>query len=71
MAIKGWRTTAYGVLIGVIGAFSTPEMTAFIAEHLGWLSSIIGGGIVVLRALTTSAIFKSDPPPPVSETPVT
>ena len=53
----GFKTVAYGVCIGLIGALSTPEMQVFIGAHIPSLSAAIGTGIVVLRAMTSSAIF--------------
>ena len=55
--MNGFKTVAYGICIGLIGAMSTPEMQAFIGAHIPMVSAAIGTGIVVLRALTSSAIF--------------
>jgi len=65
--VKGFKTILFGVLVAAISVLSNPEMQAFVAEHLPEVGGMIGTAIVVLRAVTTSAIFKKDEPkdPPV------
>ena len=55
---KGWKTIIFGVLVGATAALSSPEMQAFIADNIPEVGTGIGTAIVILRALTTSAIFK-------------
>jgi hypothetical protein len=56
--MKGWKTVLLGVLLIATSVLSTPEMQAFVADHLPWLGSAIGTVIIVLRALTNSPVFK-------------
>jgi len=60
--MKGFKTVAFGVLIAAISVLSNPEMQAFVADHLPEVGGMIGTAIVVLRAITTSAIFKKETP---------
>ena len=55
--MKGFKTVILGIAIAATGALSTPEMTAYIAEHLPYVSGGIGTVVVVLRAFTSSSIF--------------
>jgi len=73
--LKGWRTMILGVLVGVLGtikAVATPEVAAeaptpeqaqaaFDGLQLvySWGSAV---AIWVFRAITTSPIFKKEPP---------
>jgi hypothetical protein len=75
--LKGWRTMILGVVVGLVGtikAVATPEVAAeaptpeeaqaaFDGVMLvySWGSAI---GIWVFRAITTSPIFKKEPPTP-------
>lgn len=56
---KGWKTVLFGVLIAATAALSSPEMQAFISNNIPAVGTGIGTAIVVLRAITTSAIFKA------------
>ena len=56
--MKGFRTIAYGLLIAGLALLSNDAMVAFFAEHLPWVGGFVGTGIVALRALTNSPIFK-------------
>jgi len=55
---KGWKTIIFGVLVGATAALSSPELQAFISQHIPEVGSALGVAIIVLRALTTSSIFK-------------
>ena len=58
---KGWKTVAYGVLIGLLGLLTNEDMAAFLAEHVKWIGPLIGTGVVVLRAVTSSPVFEKEP----------
>lgn len=58
--MQGFKTVAYGIAVGLIGFFSTPEMTQFIAEHFAWATTAVGTGIAILRVFTSSPIFKKE-----------
>ncbi len=58
--MKGWKTVLFGVLIAATGALATPEMQAFVAEHLPVVSGSLGAVIIGLRWLTNSSIFKKE-----------
>jgi len=58
--MKGWKTLAVAVLLGLITALSNPELQQYVAENLVWLGPILATVIAVLRALTTSPIFKKE-----------
>ena len=55
--ISGFKTVAYGVLIGGIAVLGDADVQAFIAAHIPSIGAMVGTGIVILRALTSSAIF--------------
>ena len=58
--IKGYKTLAMAIILGLITALSSAEMQQYVATNLTWLGPILGTGIVMLRALTTTPIFKKD-----------
>jgi len=43
-----------------LSIFSNADMQAFVAQHLPLVGSAVGAIVVVLRALTTSGVFKPD-----------
>lgn len=55
--MKGFKTVVFGILVGLTGLLSSPEFQTFVAEHLKVIGPLLGGAIVVLRALTKSSIF--------------
>lgn len=57
---KGWKTLVFGALLVLISIFSNAEVQAFVGEHLPVVGSITGTIVIVLRAITTSAIFKNE-----------
>lgn len=62
MPLKGWKTIIYAGAVFLTGALSSADMQQFVADHLAWASGAVALGIVVLRAVTASPIFKpSDP----------
>ena len=56
--VKGFKTTAFGVLIAALAVFSSPEMQTFFAEHMKMIGGGVGTIIVILRVLTDSPMFK-------------
>lgn len=58
--MKGLRTVVLGILIALISVFSNADMQAFISEHIPAIGGSIGTAVIVLRAITTSSIFKKD-----------
>ncbi len=60
MEVKGFRTVVFGIAIAGISILSNAEMQAWIAEHLPYLGGMAGTLIIVLRAFTSSPIFKKD-----------
>ena len=58
--MKGWKTVVFGIAIGALSLLSGPDMQAFVADHLPEAGAAIGLAIVILRAVTSSPIFKKD-----------
>ena len=58
--IKGWKTVAFGVLLAVLAIFSSPDMQAWAAQYIPELGVGAGTIIIILRALTSSPIFKRE-----------
>lgn len=57
MPTNGFKTVIFGLLIAGISILSNAEMQAFISANLPWVGSGVATAIVILRALTSSAIF--------------
>jgi hypothetical protein len=58
--MKGFKTVAFGVALALISIFSNAEMQAWVATNLPVVGGLTGTLVVVLRAITTSSIFKSE-----------
>ncbi|KKL90576.1 hypothetical protein LCGC14_1903260 [marine sediment metagenome] len=58
--MKGWKTIAFGILVAVLGALSSADMQSWVLENFEWTTGGLGTIIVILRALTTSSIFKKE-----------
>lgn len=58
--MKGFKTVIFGILIAAISVFSNADMQAYFAENLPAVGTMTGTIVIVLRALTTSSIFKQD-----------
>lgn len=58
--MRGYKTVIFGVLLAASAAVSDASMQAFIAEHIPAAGMAIGTAVIVLRALTSSAIFKKE-----------
>lgn len=56
--MKGWKTVTFGVLLGLIAVFSNTDMQAWISQYVPEIGGLIGTAIIILRALTTSTVFK-------------
>ena len=55
--MKGYKTIAFGLMLGLLSVFSNAEMQSFIAEYLPEVGGSIATIVVILRALTTSSVF--------------
>lgn len=60
MPLKGWKTFVSGIVIAALAVFSNPDMQAFIAAHIPSIGGGIGALVIILRAITSTSIFKSD-----------
>ncbi len=58
--MKGWKTVALGVLIADLSVFSSADMQAWFGANLPVVGGAVGTIIVILRALTTSPIFRKE-----------
>lgn len=56
--MKGWKTITFSVLLALISIFSSDELRQHIGEHLEWYGPFTATAVAILRALTTSPIFK-------------
>ena len=59
--MKGFKTIAYGALLAALSILSNPEMQIWVGENLPYVGSGIATGIIILRALTNSPMFKKEP----------
>lgn len=60
--MKGFKTIGYGVSIMLLAVFASPDVQAFVMEHFKAVGSFMGLGVIILRAITDSSIFKSTSP---------
>jgi hypothetical protein len=58
--MKGWKTVVFGILTILLSIFSSPDVQAFVAEHLPAVGSAFGAIVIVLRALTSSSVFSKN-----------
>lgn len=58
--MKGFKMVAYGIILVLLSVFSSEEMRQFFAEHLPWIGSSAGAIVIVLRAITSTPIFKKE-----------
>jgi hypothetical protein len=58
--MKGWKTVAFGIITALLAVFSSPEVQEFVAANLPEVGIFFGTVVVILRALTSSPIFKKD-----------
>lgn len=58
--LAGWKMVIYGVAVALLSVFSSVEMQAYVAANLPWFGGISGLLIVILRAITSSPIFKKN-----------
>ncbi len=59
--LSGWKTVTFGLILALLSVFSNAEMTAWFAENLPAVGGSVGVIVVLLRAITNSDIFKSNP----------
>ena len=58
--MKGWKTIVYGILIAISSIASGADMQQFVADHLPAVGGLMGTAVIILRVLTTSAIFTKE-----------
>lgn len=58
--MKGFKTITFGVLLALISIFSNEEVIQFVAENFPAVGTSLGTAVIILRAVTSSAIFKKD-----------
>lgn len=56
--LSGYKTVVYGIALMLISILSNPAMAEFVAEHLPWVGGSAGAIVIILRAITTSTVFK-------------
>ena len=56
--MKGFKTIIYGVLIALIAVLGDDSVKLFVSENFAAVGGLLGTGVVVLRAVTNSAMFK-------------
>ena len=60
MWLKGWKTFAFAIVVGLTSLLSEPGLQQWVAANLPWAGTGLATGIVMLRALTVSPIFKKE-----------
>jgi len=58
--MKGFRSFGFGASVLLLAGLESAEFTTFISDNSGIFGALVGVGIMVLRAFTTSKIFKKD-----------
>ena len=56
--MTGYKTVIFGALLALISIFSNTEMQGWIMENFEAVGGLTGVAVIVLRAITSSAIFK-------------
>lgn len=57
--LTGWKTFIFAIALAVFGALEQFDFTQFLNEdNAGLVATIIGIVVMILRAITTSPIFK-------------
>ena len=56
---SGWKTVVYGAAIALTAVFSSPDVQVFISNNIPAIGGVVGLGVVILRTITSSPIFKS------------
>jgi tellurite resistance protein TehA-like permease len=56
--MQGWKTLTFGIATALLGVLQSSEITNIVAQYPGAITTGIGVLVVVLRFVTTSAIFK-------------
>jgi hypothetical protein len=66
--LRGWRTVAFGLAVGVYGllvAFQGVDFTPLFGEYAnGIITSLIGIAVIMLRFVTTTAVGVEKPAEP-------
>jgi len=58
--MKGWKTITFAAIMGAIAALSDTDVQQYVAANLPWLGPMLSTAVIMLRALTTSPIFKKE-----------
>lgn len=56
---KGFKTIAFGAALAFLGGAESIGFTDFITEHAGAYTGIVGIAVMILRAWTSTPVFKS------------
>jgi len=56
--MKGFKTILYGLLIAVTAVLADESVKAFVLENFEAIGASLGAGVMILRAITSSPIFK-------------
>lgn len=55
--MKGYKTLLYAAAVAVSGFLASPEVTAWAADHAGWVTTVIGAGVAILRLVTNGPVL--------------
>lgn len=59
--IKGWKTALFGLLLTIFGALEAYDFTQLLdADNAGIAASVVGVIVLILRALTSTPMGKSE-----------
>lgn len=58
--MKGWKTVLLGVALLLLAAFNDPAVQEFVKMNLPECQAGLGVLVLVLRGITSSAIFKKE-----------
>ncbi len=56
--IKGFKTFVFGAALIVLAVLGDADVQAFLADRIEWFAGLTGTLIIVLRAFTSSPMFK-------------
>ena len=57
---KGFKTIVYGAALILGSALANPEVVEWVTEHFAITGGAIGTGVIILRAITSSPIFRKE-----------
>ncbi len=58
--MKGFKTVVYGVLIALLAIFGDETVQQFVNENFQAVGVFLGTGVILLRTITSSPIFKQE-----------